>query len=111
MQVRILNNYEELSRATADVIADYVRNKKNAMICIASGHTPVGTFKCMIDDVRAGKLDLSRVTFVSLDEWIGVDPEDPGSCLAMLKADFFDHLTLRKEQIHFFDVTRPDLQQ
>jgi glucosamine-6-phosphate isomerase len=110
MELRIHRDYEELSRATADLIADYVRSKNDAMICIASGHTPVGTFKCIIDDVREGKLDLSGVTFVSLDEWIGVKPEDPGSCLAMLKKDFFDHLSLRKDQVQFFDVSLGYLQ-
>jgi glucosamine-6-phosphate deaminase len=110
MNLKVYRDYEELSRASADLIAAYIGNKKDAMICIASGHTPVGTFKCMIGDVRAGKLDLSQVTFVSLDEWIGVNPEDPGSCLAMLKNDFFDHLTLRKEQVQCFDVGASNLQ-
>lgn len=111
MNLNIYKDYQELSRATTDLIVDYVRRKKNAMICVASGHTPVGVFRCMIDDVKSGKLDLSKVTFVSLDEWIGIDPEDPGSCLAMLNKDLFDHLPLRKDQIQFFDVTVPDLQK
>lgn len=110
MEVRVYKDYEELSRATADLIGAYIVRKPDAMICIASGHTPVGTFKYMVDDVKAGKLDLSKTTFVSLDEWIGVDPTDPGSCLAMLKKDFFDQLTLRKEQFQFFDVTVKNLQ-
>jgi glucosamine-6-phosphate deaminase len=110
MEVRVYKDYEELSRATADLIGSYVVQKPDAMICIASGHTPVGTFRCLVQDVQAGKLDLSEATFVSLDEWIGVDPADPGSCLAMLKNDFFEHLTLRKEQVQFFDVTVKDLQ-
>lgn len=81
------------------------------MICIASGHTPVGVFKCLVDDVSAGILDLQSATFVSLDEWIGVDPADPGSCLAMLKKDFFDHVSLRPEQLRYFDITNNNLQK
>jgi glucosamine-6-phosphate isomerase len=111
MNLKVFRDYQEVSRATADLIADFVRRKGDAMICVASGHTPVGVFKCMIEDVNSGKVDLSKVTFVSLDEWIGIDPEDPGSCLAMLKNDLFNHLTLRKDQIQFFDVTAPDLQK
>jgi glucosamine-6-phosphate isomerase len=111
MNLRVYKDYEQLSRATADLITDYVSRKSNSMICVASGHTPVGVFQCIIDDVNNGKLDLSQVTFVSLDEWIGVDPKDPGSCLAMLKKDLFDHLTLRPDQIQFFDVTTKDLQK
>jgi glucosamine-6-phosphate isomerase len=111
MKLHVYKDYDALSRAVADVVLNYLRKKPDAMICVASGHTPVGAFKCMIEDVRSGKLDLSKVTFVSLDEWIGVDPADPGSCLAMLKKDLFDHITLRKDQVQFFDVTAKDLQK
>jgi glucosamine-6-phosphate isomerase len=111
MNLRIYKDYDELSRATADLIVDYVRRKHNAMICVASGHTPAGVFRCLIQDVNEGKIDFSKVTFVSLDEWIGVDPNDPGSCLAMLKKDFFDHIELRKDQVQFFDVTVRDIQK
>jgi glucosamine-6-phosphate isomerase len=110
MEVRVYKDYDELSRATSDLIGGYIAKKPDAMVCIASGHTPVGTFQCLVQDVKAGMLDLSKTTFVSLDEWIGVDPTDPGSCLAMLKKDFFDHLSLRKEQVQFFDVTVKNLQ-
>jgi glucosamine-6-phosphate deaminase len=110
MNLKIYSDYNRLSRATADLIANEIRRKDNPMICVASGHTPVGVFKCLIDDVNAGVLDLSQTSFVSLDEWIGVDPDDPGSCLAMLKKDFFDHLKLRSDQIQCFDVTVKNLQ-
>jgi glucosamine-6-phosphate isomerase len=111
MEIIVYNNYSQLSRATADLISDVIVMKPNAIICIASGHTPVGVFKCLVDDVAEGKLDLSEVTFVSLDEWIGVDPADPGSCLAMLKKDFFDNISLRPEQVRYFDITTSDLQK
>lgn len=110
MEIKVYNDYPELSRATADLIKDRIQQKNNAMICVASGHTPVGVFECLVKDVKSGILDLSGVTFVSLDEWIGVDPANPGSCLAMLKKDFFDHLSLRPEQVQYFDITQPDLQ-
>ena len=111
MIVKVFPDYQSLSRATADLIKDCIARKPTAMICIASGHTPVGVFQCLVGDVKSGKLDLSHVTFVSLDEWIGVDPSDPGSCLAMLKKDFFHHVSLRKEQVRYFDVTQMDLQK
>lgn len=111
MDIKVYNDYNELSRATADLIVERIRQKPEAMICVASGHTPIGVLQCMLDDVKAGTLDLSQVTFVSLDEWIGVDLSNPGSCLAMLRKDFFDHLDLRKEQLRYFDVSQPDLRK
>jgi 6-phosphogluconolactonase/glucosamine-6-phosphate isomerase/deaminase len=60
--------------------------------------------------VRAGELDLSQSTFLSLDEWVGIDPTDPGSCLSMLRRDFFNHIEITSQQLVFFDVNA-DLQK
>jgi glucosamine-6-phosphate isomerase len=111
MQVKIFATYSELSRATADLVKTYLATKKDSLICIASGHTPVGVFQCLAEDIHSKKLDVSQCTFLSLDEWVGIDPADPGSCLSMLKKDFFDHVPLKAEQIIFFNVLAADLQQ
>lgn len=100
MQVKTYNDYSELSRATADLIGSTIKKKPYSLICIASGHTPIGVFKCLIED----DLDLSKVTFVSLDEWLGIDPSDAGSCISMLRKDFFNHIKIREQQIEMFDV-------
>jgi glucosamine-6-phosphate isomerase len=103
MQLQTYKNYTELSKHVADLIASTIKKKPFAYICIASGHTPVGVFQCLLDDIRNG-LDVSKVTFISLDEWVGIDPNDPGSCISMLRKDFFNHVKLRDEQIVMFDV-------
>lgn len=111
MQTKIFPNYESLSRATADLIRDYIIHKKASLICIASGHTPIGVFNCLIQDVRSGVLDISQCTFLSLDEWVGIAPTDSGSCLSMLNKDFFGPLNLPKHQNEYFDVLAGDLDQ
>jgi glucosamine-6-phosphate isomerase len=110
MNLKIFKSYEQLSKATAQLIADYVNKKKISLICLASGHTPVGVFHQMKQLIDTGKLDLSRCTFLSLDEWIGVDPDDPGSCLAMLKKDCFDPLNIHPRQIEFFNIQTANLE-
>jgi glucosamine-6-phosphate isomerase len=104
MKVETFKDYNTLSRATADLIASTIQKKPYSLVCIASGHTPVGVFHCLKDDINSGKLDISKVTFVSLDEWLGVDPTDPGSCISMLRKDFFNHIPIREEQIEMFDI-------
>jgi len=103
MKVERFKDYQELSRKVADQILSVIEKKPFAYICIASGHTPVGVFKCLLDDIKEG-LDVSKITFISLDEWLGIDPKDPGSCISMLRKDFFNHVKLRDEQIVTFDV-------
>ncbi len=111
MTTKIFPDYETLSRATADLIANYISQKPKALVCIASGHTPVGVFQHLIKDVRSGKLDISQCTFLSLDEWVGIDPNDSGSCLSMLKRDFFDPLHIPASQTEFFNVQASDLEK
>jgi len=111
MTTRILPDYKTLSRATADLIKDYISKKPASLVCIASGHTPVGVFQHLIADVQSGKLDISKCVFLSLDEWVGIDPMDSGSCLSMLKKDFFDPLNLSGSQTEYFNVLSPDLQK
>ena len=111
MTTKIFRDYETLSRATADLIKDYISKKPHSLVCIASGHTPVGVFQNLIKDVQSKKLDIRQCTFLSLDEWVGIDPTDSGSCLSMLKKDFFDPLNISDSQTEYFNVLAPDLEK
>lgn len=111
MILQIHQDYQTLSQAVADLIIDFVKRKPTALVCLASGHTPVGVFGCLKKAIDAGAVDLSRCTFLSLDEWLGIDPSDPGSCLSMLQRDCFQPLQISEGQIEFFKVHASDLQR
>ena len=111
MKVNIYPDYQSLSRATADLITQYISTKKDSLVCLASGHTPRGVFQCLREDVRSNRLDLTRCTFVSLDEWIGIPAHLKGSCRAMMDEDFFIPLGINEDQIEFFDGMADDLRK
>jgi glucosamine-6-phosphate isomerase len=111
MTTQILPDYSTLCKATADLMIDYLHSKKNAFVCLASGHTPIGVFQQLAQAVSKKELDVSKCTFLILDEWIGIEPEDAGSCLSMLTKDFFAPLHIHSSQIKSFDVTARDLQK
>jgi 6-phosphogluconolactonase/glucosamine-6-phosphate isomerase/deaminase len=92
MKIQILPDYQLLSKAVADLIIRYVNAKKDALICLASGHTPIGVFEELRLAQQSKKINLSKCRFLSLDEWVGIDPADPGSCLSMLQKDCFGPL-------------------
>lgn len=109
MKVKVYPDYNLLSRATADLITGYITKKRNSLVCLASGHSPRGVFECLIQDVKSKRLDLSDCTFVSLDEWIGIAPEQKGSCRAMMDEDLFVPLQIPEINIKFFNGMRSDL--
>ena len=111
MKIQIYKDYQELSIATANLIINAIKAKPAALSCLASGHTPIGVFQELTEEVNSNKLDLSGCTFLSLDEWIGIDPDDSGSCLSMLKKDCFEPLHIQPDKIEFFNVQNPDIQK
>jgi glucosamine-6-phosphate isomerase len=111
MQTEILADYTALSRRAADIVVDLVQKNPRAVLCLASGSSPMGTFACLADDVRAGRADFSEVTFVGLDEWVGMDRHQAGSCQALLYDALFGPLNIRPEQIVYFDAKASDLAQ
>lgn len=110
MKLLVYKSYSELSRAAADAIANYIQQKPTSKVCIASGHTPLGVFECLVNDVKSGILDVSQCTFISLDEWVGVERSDSGSCWSMVDKCLFTPLQISKSNILFFDGESDDLQ-
>jgi glucosamine-6-phosphate isomerase len=111
MKINIYKDYQTLSSATTKLIVDYIKNKSKVLICLASGHTPIGVFQELAKEIKSGYVDLSNCTFLSLDEWLDIDPDDSGSCLSMLKRDCFEPLGINAEQIEFFNVDAIDLNE
>jgi len=111
MKIQTFKDYQTLSKATASLIADAIKKSPNSLICLASGHTPIGVFEELSKEVKENHLDLSGCTFLSLDEWVGIDPNDTGSCLTMLKNDCFEPLGLLPQQTEYFHVEASDLEK
>ena len=52
MRIIEAKNYEDLSKKAAEIIAAQVTLKPNAVLGLATGSTPVGTYKNLIQKVR-----------------------------------------------------------
>ncbi|MBO0929595.1 glucosamine-6-phosphate deaminase [Fibrella aquatilis] len=110
MQQRTFPNHTALSQHTADYIANLIRQKPDAVLCLASGDTPTETYRILASMVQSGDLDLSRCRFIGLDEWVGFGPTDVGSCGYLVYRDLFTPAQIRSEQITYFDAKATDLQ-
>lgn len=100
--------------AAANAVCDRVETllsvKKDALICIAGGDTPLQTMQELVRRSETGQIDFREAYFVGLDEWVGLGLETPGSCRATLFSQLFDKLVgLKKEHICFFDGKAEDL--
>ena len=106
MTVHTFLNYEALSEATANLIIDVLTQKPEALICIASGDTPLGVCEFLAKSDR--KL-FEKCTFVGLDEWVGMDENDKGSCKYGIYQNLLVPLNIPSERIKYFDAKAQDL--
>lgn len=110
MKINIYSNYDELSRKTADFIADFVNKKPDAVLCFPAGHTSLDTFKHLVEYADKGQVDFSRCKFAGLDEWLGLDKNDESNCRSFMYKNLFNPLNISESNIVFFDTDAENLE-
>ena len=100
MKIITANNYNDLSRKAANIISAQVILKPHCVLGLATGSTPIGTYKQLIDWYKKGDIDFSNVTSVNLDEYCGISGENPQSYRYFMNTNLFDHININKEKTY-----------
>jgi glucosamine-6-phosphate deaminase len=110
MLLRTTKNYDEMSEAAARIVADRLRKKPALVLGLATGSTPLGTYRALIRMHREEGLDFSKVTTFNLDEYIGLRPTHPQSYHRFMEENFFQHVNLDPRFAFIPDGTAPDVE-
>ena len=86
--------YEELSKKAAELIAAQILVKPNCVLGLATGSSPVGTYKELIKKNKEGIIDFSTVTSVNLDEYVGLDGTNDQSYRYFMNDNLFNHVNI-----------------
>ena len=76
MKIIRAKDYYDMSRKAANIISAQVIMKPNCVLGLATGGTPVGTYKQLVEWYNKGDIDFSEVTTVNLDEYRGLPKEN-----------------------------------
>ena len=79
MKVIVCDNYEEMSKKAAELFKEQLDTKPDSVLGFATGSTPVGTYKCLIDMYQKKEIDFSKVTSFNLDEYYPIKQDNPQS--------------------------------
>jgi len=109
MEVVVKENYEEMSKLAAQLIAEVVRKKPRCVLGLATGSTPVGTYKELIRMHKEEGLDFSQVVTFNLDEYVGLPPTHPESYRYFMNENLFNHINIRKENTFVPDGMAKDI--
>lgn len=108
IQIERVKDYSALSKKAAMFIAAEIVQRKSPVLGLATGSTPVGTYKVLRELYQEGRLDFSPVRSVNLDEYRGLSPEDPHSYRYFMNEELFNHVNIIKENTHVPDGTVAD---
>jgi len=111
MKIIISNNYEAISEKAYEDIVAIMQAASKPLICIASGDSPSGIYKNIVKGVGSKKINIDSWSFLGLDEWVGLNGDDEGSCRYHLNRELFNPLNIPTNRICFFDGAANDLEQ
>ncbi len=100
MKIYAVKNYQEMSRKAANIISAQIILKPNAVLGLATGSTPEGTYKQLIDWYKKDDLDFAQITSVNLDEYKGLSGEHDQSYRYFMNNNLFDHVNIDKERTY-----------
>jgi len=106
MVVKILKDYNELSKKAAEKAAGYIKAFPDTLVCFAAGNTPLGMFRELVKMHEQGEIDLASMWYVGLDEWMGLGIDDEGSCVKVMYDAIYRHIP--KERVCMFDGLNED---
>jgi glucosamine-6-phosphate deaminase len=107
--IRIFPTARAACRALALRLITAIRDRPDLVIGLPSGRTPIPLYRELVAAYGRGRVDFSRITTFTLDEFVGLPPSDPRSYRSFMQRHLFDHLNAPPRRVHFPDGAAPDL--
>lgn len=104
MELKVYPDYTALSLSAAAMIIDCVEKKPDALLCFATGDTPGLTYNMVEEIKKRDGPDFSKCFMIGLDEWLGVPPDNTGSCHHFLHKFLLRPLGIDPSQVHLFNA-------
>ncbi|HHZ18298.1 MAG TPA: glucosamine-6-phosphate deaminase [Acholeplasmataceae bacterium] len=100
MKIIIAQDYQELSDRAAQIIIGLMTENPNAVLGLATGSTPIGLYRKLIEKYQEGVLSFEKITTFNLDEYCGLTPDHPQSYHYFMHNNLFDHIDMKPENIN-----------
>lgn len=97
--VTVLDDYEAMSRAAADLVSDVVAANPTASVVVPTGETPEGMYRELVRRRGAGAFDASGIRVHQLDDYLQIDPDDRRSFFGWMRRSFAEPLGIPLEHI------------
>lgn len=94
MKVIIAKDYEDMSDKAFEVMAEVVKKNPRAVLGLATGSTPLGLYRRMVEDHEKNGTSYREIRTVNLDEYAGLDYSSDQSYVYFMRENLFDHVDI-----------------
>lgn len=115
MDLLIKQNYDELSKKAAEIVAETINNftptpgHPKCVLGLPTGGTPLGMYKHLIEMNKNSKVSFKDVVTFNMDEYVALDVNHPESYHSFMFNNFFNHIDIDKKNVHILDGNAKDL--
>ena len=93
-------DYNDMSKVAANIIAAQIILKPNSVLGLATGSSPIGTYKELVKKYENGDIDFSDITSVNLDEYRNLPRTNDQSYYYFMNDNLFNHVNIDKSRTH-----------
>ena len=112
MRLILKQTKEEASLWAAKHIASqinaFAKENKTFVLGLPTGSTPIDTYKELIKMYQKGEVSFKNVVTFNMDEYLGLPPTHEQSYHYFMFDNFFNHIDIKKENIHILDGMTKD---
>ena len=98
MRVIVCNDYVEMSKKAAKLVASQMTLKPNSVLGLATGSTPIGLYENLVEMNKREEIDFSDITTFNLDEYYPLSPENEQSYRYFMNYHLFDKVNIDKSR-------------
>ena len=100
MRIIVCENYEEMSKTAAKMVASQLMLKPDSVIGLPTGSTPVSMYAELARMYKEGETDFSQAVTFNLDEYYPIVKENPQSYYYFMNENLYSKVNLKPENIH-----------
>ncbi|WP_066504202.1 glucosamine-6-phosphate deaminase [Abyssisolibacter fermentans] len=111
MKIICVDNYEQMSKKAGNIVASQLILKPDSVLGLATGSTPLGMYKELIELYKQGDIDFNKVTTFNLDEYYNLSRDNNQSYYYYMNENFFNHINIDMNHVNIPDGMAKDIEK
>ncbi|MCL2522017.1 MAG: glucosamine-6-phosphate deaminase [Erysipelotrichales bacterium] len=99
MKIIIKDNYNQMCEEASKVMKEVIL-KEDVILGLATGSTPIGLYKLLVEDHKTNKTSYKKIQTVNLDEYVGIPQNHEQSYFTFMHEQLFNHVDIDPKNIN-----------